>query len=377
LSEHFLDSNDMGLWYKSKAFAGILTKRPFVGPYFATVGDRYQCNYRCVFCEWFSPLVKKRRLQVGGSDYLSVDVYRKLVSQLSELGTKVILIGNIEEPFLDTALIEKIRYTKAYNLNCFVITNGSLITKENAEQLVDLRLDYLNVSLNAGAPQTYQKIHPTETEATYQRIVTMVSYIEKLKVEKQTLFPRIRLSMVVCNRNYPDIVKFVELAHKVGVKHVLIKRFISVTKEIIDELELTPKQEEETREYIQKAITFAKKHHINIDLEWTEWTGAQKLHTDEDLPCYFGWLFCVIDADGNLYPCCFQERTRDSLIGNINEADFKALWRSEKYQTFRKQSKNITARRQMGYLCTQPSCFYNNKQVYDALHNPFRLPHRK
>jgi radical SAM protein with 4Fe4S-binding SPASM domain len=378
LSEHFLDSKNMSLWYKAKAFAGILTTQTFVGPYFATVGDRYQCNYRCVFCEWFSPLVKKKRPQVSGLDYLSVDVYQKLVSQLSALGTKVILIGNIEEPFLDTTLIEKIRYTKANNLQCFVITNGSLLTPKNTEQLVDLGLDYLNISLNAGCPQTYPKIHTTETEATYHQIVAMVTHIEALKAAKHTPFPRIRLSMVVCNRNYQDILQFIEIAHRTGVKNVQIKRFISVTKEILDELELTPQQEEETKQYIQQALTIAKKHNIHLDMEWSEWTGAQKTPTEAHMPCYFGWLFCVIDADGNLYPCCFQERTPNALIGNIAETNFKTLWKSEKYQTFRKQSKNIAARRQLGYLCNQPSCFYNNKQVHDTIHNlHLRLSKRK
>lgn len=369
MSKRFFASKGMGFWYKVKAFVGILTKRPLVGPYFVTVGDRYQCNYQCIFCEWFSPLVKKKRSQVSGSDYLSVDVYKKLVGQLSVLGTKVILIGNIEEPFLDTELMEKIQYTKAHNLQCFIITNGSLLNEKNAEQIVDLKLDYLNVSLNAGSPETYPKIHTTETAGTYNRIVSMITHIEELKVKKQTPYPHIRLSMVVCNRNYQDITKFVELSYKIGVKSVLIKKFISVTKEIIEKLELTPRQEEETQQYIKEAIHFAKKHNINIDLEWSEWPSAQTTHIKENIPCYFGWLFCVIDANGNLYPCCFQERTPTSLIGNIKDKDFKSLWRSERYQSFRKQSKNIVARRKMGYMCNQPSCFYNNKQVYDTIHN--------
>lgn len=331
------------------------------------IGDRYQCNHRCIFCEWFSPLVKKKRPQVSSPDCLSVDVYRKLVGQLSALGTKVILIGNIEEPFLDSQLIEKIRFTKQRHLKCFVITNGSLLNRENVEEIVDLKLDYLNVSLNAGTPETYPRIHTTETEETFKRIVSMVSLIEKTKENKQTIFPHTRLSMVVCNRNYHDIVKFVGLAQEIGVKSVVIKRFISITKEIVDELEPTPIQEEETKRYLGEALEFARAHKISVDMEWSEWTSAQKTHVEDGMPCYYGWLFSVIDADGNVYPCCFQNRDPSSAIGNIKKVDFNALWLSEKYQHFRKQSKNIDARRQMGYLCNQPSCFFNNKQIYDTL----------
>jgi radical SAM protein with 4Fe4S-binding SPASM domain len=370
LSNHYLNPEGTGFSYKAKVLAGILSKKAFVGPYFVTIGDRYQCNHKCIFCEWFSPLIKKKRSQVINSSCLSMDVYQKLVGQLSSLGTKVILIGNIEEPFLDGQLIEKVRYTKERNLKCFVITNGSLLNEENAEQLVNLKLDYLNVSLNAGTSETYPLVHTSENEETFKRIISIISLIERMKENKKTVFPQIRLSFVVCNRNYHDIVKFVKLCYKIGVKTALIKRFIASTKEITDELELTPIQEQETKSYLVEAMDFAKKQNIHIDLEWSEWEKAKKPSFKKNIPCYYGWLFSVVDADGNVYPCCFQDRNPASAFGNINQEDFRTVWFSKKYQYFRRQSKNIKARKEMGYLCNQPSCYFNNKQVYDILHKP-------
>jgi radical SAM protein with 4Fe4S-binding SPASM domain len=371
LSEHFLNNKDTGLGYKTKVLAGILSKKAFAGPCFVAIGDRYQCNYRCIFCEWFSPLVKNKRAQVTGNDNVGLEDYRQLVAQLSKLGTKVIIIGNIEEPFLDKQLIEKIKYTKQHKLKCFVTTNGSLLNMENAEAIVDSGIDYLNISLNAATAETYPKIHTTETPETFDRIVKMVSLVEKIRKAKGTGSLRIRLSMVVCNRNYRDINKFVMLAQSIGVKSVLIKRFISITKEIVQELELTAEQEEETKRALIEATEFAKSQGIDFALEWSEWTNVQKTHVNENMPCYFGWLFSVIDADGNLYPCCFQNRSQVSVIGNIKQDNFQTLWQSAKYQQFRKQSKSIKDRREMGYLCNQPSCYFNNKQVNDILHRPY------
>ena len=114
---------DANFSYKSKVFAGILSRKAFVGPYFVAVGDRYRCNYRCIFCEWFSPLVKKVRNEVLSPGCMSMEDYRKVVRELGALGTKVILIGNIEEPFMDTQLLEKIEYAKQHNLGCFLLTN--------------------------------------------------------------------------------------------------------------------------------------------------------------------------------------------------------------------------------------------------------------
>ena len=49
LSEHFLNSRDIGFSYKSRVLAGILFKRALIGPYFVTIGDRYQCNHSMYF----------------------------------------------------------------------------------------------------------------------------------------------------------------------------------------------------------------------------------------------------------------------------------------------------------------------------------------
>jgi radical SAM protein with 4Fe4S-binding SPASM domain len=366
---------DAGFLYKLKILAGMLSGRAFVGPYIAVIGDRYRCNYRCIFCEWFSPIVKEARKETLSPDcYMDMDVYRGLVRELSALGTKIILIGNFEEPFMDSHLMEKIEYAKRYNIGCFLITNGSLINEETAEKIVDLKLDYLSVSVNAGTPEIYTLIHPTENEETFERIASMVALIEKLKEEKRTNFPRTRLSMVVCNRNYCDVANFVGLCQKLGVKNALIKRFITSSKEIAEELELTRGQEQETRKFLAEALKSAKEYGINVGVEWAEWTGSQKTQVYKNVPCYYGWLFSVIDADGNVYPCCFQNRQPSCVIGNIRKDNFSTIWFSKKYQHFRKEFKSIYGRRQMGYLCNQPSCFFNNKQVYDILHKPYLFP---
>jgi radical SAM protein with 4Fe4S-binding SPASM domain len=363
---------DIDFSYKTKAFLGILSKRAFAGPCIVVIASEYRCNQRCIFCKWFSPMAKVRNELASSNCIMNMDIYRGLVSELSLLGTKIILIGNNEEPFMDTQLLEKIECSKQYGLGCFVITNGSLLDEEKIEKLIDLKLDYLNVSLNAGTPQIYQQIHTTETAETFEKIVSMVSLIEKIKSKRQTNFPHTRLSMVVCNRNYRDIAKFVEVCQDTGVKNARIKRLISSSKEMAEKLELTPSQEEEAKNYMAEATKSAKKYCINLDMEWAEWTSAQKTEFKESLPCYYGWLFSVIDADGNVYPCCFQDNGASCSFGNIKEAGFGKVWFSKKYRDFRGQFKNIEQRRQMGYQCNQPACFFNNKQVYEILHKPYR-----
>jgi radical SAM protein with 4Fe4S-binding SPASM domain len=363
--------------YKSKVFAGMLLKRAFVGPYLVAIQGNYSCNYSCIFCEWFSPMIKDLRNEIRNPNcYINMDVYKGLVRELSILGTKLILIGDLE-PFMDPQLIEKIKYAKDYNLGVIIITNGSLLNKENAEQLVNLKTDYLNVSLNAGTPEIYPRIHVTETKKTFERITSTISFIEKLKEKNQTEFPHTRLSMVVCNRNYQDIVNFVKLCHETGVKNAHIKRLISPSKEIAEELELTPAQEKELKEYLVEALDFGKKHGVTVDLECEDWLCSRKTQFRlNDVPCYYGWLFSMVDADGSVYPCCFQNRSPSCTIGNIKNDSFTELWFSKKYQDFRKNCKNADNRKRRGYQCNNPSCVFNNEQIHKILEAPYLLPFR-
>lgn len=378
MSNPFLSLKDVDFWYKSKVFAGMLLKKACTGPYMVAIQGSYSCNYKCVFCEWFSPLLKKTNEKVNNSNgYMSMEVYQNLVTELSKLGTKIIIIGDLE-PFMDPLLIQKIEYAKQHNLAVMIITNGSFLTEEKVKQLVNLKLDYLNVSLNAGTAITYPRIHGTETEKTFERIVSIVSLVEKIKNEKGSSFPHTRLSMVVCNKNYHEIVKFVELCQQTGVKNAHLKRLIAPSsKEILTNLGLTPSQQKETERYLAEALSIGQKNGVEVSVEWADWTEHQKGQVEnEKMPCYYGWLFSIIDDDGNVYACCFQKGNQSCSLGNINENSFTKIWGSKKYQDFRKNHKNISERRKMGYQCNQTPCFFVNKQVSNILHKPYLLPFR-
>ncbi|MGF3555271.1 MAG: glycosyltransferase, partial [Thermoplasmatota archaeon] len=56
----------------------------------------------------------------------------------------------------------------------------------------------------------------------------------------------------------------------------------------------------------------------------------------DSMPCYIGWTFSRILADGNLIPCCKAHRFP---LGNLYEKRFKELWFSDKYNQFRIKAK--------------------------------------
>ena len=47
------------------------------------------------------------------------------------------------------------------------------------------------------------------------------------------------------------------------------------------------------------------------------------------------WSSCVITWDGLVVPCCFDKDAKHQL-GNLKTEDFKTVWKSNLYQSFRK-----------------------------------------
>jgi len=52
-------------------------------------------------------------------------------------------------------------------------------------------------------------------------------------------------------------------------------------------------------------------------------------------PCYIGYIFARILANGNIVPCC---RAVMYSMGNINKKSFKDIWFSEEYDKFRERA---------------------------------------
>ncbi|TAM43131.1 hypothetical protein EPN54_00635, partial [bacterium] len=58
----------------------------------------------------------------------------------------------------------------------------------------------------------------------------------------------------------------------------------------------------------------------------------------EETPCYSGWLFARIKADGNVTPCLKSHRLS---TGNINDSSFGEIWNSLPQQYFREKTRTL------------------------------------
>ncbi len=95
------------------------------------------CNLKCVHCY----------ASAGrGEGELSYEECVRIIDELSKFGVPLILFSG-GEPLMREDIIDVMGYAKGLGIKCVLSTNGTLITKDLAEQLSEV-VDYVGVSLD-------------------------------------------------------------------------------------------------------------------------------------------------------------------------------------------------------------------------------------
>jgi Radical SAM superfamily len=183
---------EVGVHFKQYAMVaagglGMTGGHALSGPLQAQIGINDPCNHRCVFC-WDHPPEDRenedttKRFGLERPGVMSLEQFKGIVDDLYKLGTRrVDLIGR-GEPLLNRAALEMIRYVKGRNMQLLLCTNASRLSESIAKGLVAAGVDRVNVSLNAGTPETYPHIHVTETPQNYLRVKRNLRYLSDCKV---------------------------------------------------------------------------------------------------------------------------------------------------------------------------------------------------
>lgn len=357
---------------KIKVASGIITGKVFTGPIEVSVDLTRKCTTDCVMCWYWSPLLKQKPSKEWVNQCIDYDSFLRLIKDFKKLRVKRIIFGGQGDPFLYPEIMKVVKTTKESGMEVCLITSGFYFNEEKIRKIVELKVDHIDVSIQAATAETYKKIHPTLKEGTFERIKNLLLLLSELKTKFNQKRPTITLIDAICNLNYQDTAKMVEFAREIRVENIGFKRVdvITETKEIL----LNDKQLEELKHLLKEAKEKAEKLGINTSIDFYEKYIAEGLTTGEytssyytKIPCYVGWLSSRILSDGSVIPCC---GCYEVPLGNIHNNSFKNIWNSNEYRRFRQQSMNIRKNPKLVQNCKCFSCidFEFNLGIYKNLH---------
>ena len=120
------------------------------------------CNLKCNFC-FHSDLEAIKRAGVSFG-YMSYELFVHIIDDMKRhwAGKKVkkLRLFKVGEPLLNPHVCEMVRYAKEANVaECIEITtNGTLLTHDLSQGLIDAGLDILNISINGINEKQYENV---------------------------------------------------------------------------------------------------------------------------------------------------------------------------------------------------------------------------
>lgn len=259
------------------------------------------CNFACHHCMFSARSAHPDMRNRVPDRMMDFKTYQRAVDEGAEHGLAALTHGVQCEPTMHPDIVKMVEYaSKKGVMDQRLGTNGSLLTTELCEQLVDAGLTKLEVSLDAFTEETYKKVRKGK-DAKFPKIIANIHNFLDVRAKKNTKFPVLRVSMVKMNINQHELEDFAEY-------------------------------------WKNYADFFSFQEPINYQMNLPN--SAVKFKEAEDkeaFRCDKAYLRMFMRYDGTLYPCfAINIPGFESFsLGNIYDTTMKDAWNHEHVQYLR------------------------------------------
>ncbi len=285
LAEGFIASDD-----EVNKAKYVLTKRKFGNKSLSLwIYTTMDCNFDCYYCY-------QNREAVYMSDEVADKTYKfceKLINELKPEELEVIFIGG--EPLLNVPIIEKMTelFKDQQQIKFSIITNGSLLNKENVELLLSHNVTHFQITLD-GPPEIHNQRRIYRNGAgSFDTILENLLYLLNNYEEKIDVNLRINID--------EENINYLKNLLKILKENKLNGRLILTIGDTIGQ-NSKPILYQQIIEFYKYAVSegFA----IMITETSVCWMGSERL-----------FLFA---ADGKIYKCTSLVGQEKYSVGNVN-----------------------------------------------------------
>lgn len=357
---------------------GWTNDRPPAGPLYADISISDPCNHRCVMCHFHPPGKSTPLSQFGGRQpgMMDLETFRKVTEDLYRLGTREVDLVGRGEPLLNPLAVEMVTHAKNRGFRVKMISNGSRLTAERAQGLADAGLDLFQVSLNVARPDTYPRIHVSESPAAFLAVKARLKELIAARSRNRDAKPSVTLSFAIGSINYAELVEMVETIAEIGADAGHFQHWLPVT----ESAESTALSDAEYEELVTKLVPAAAARAAALGLStnlhaFAAAPPSYRLDREETgpgvVPCYIGSYFTAILSNGSVMPCCQTEKA----IGSLTDEGFEAIWRGKAYAEFRRAGRNLPTPSPALATCQCDRCYFrpHNIAVHNMLHPLSRI----
>jgi radical SAM protein with 4Fe4S-binding SPASM domain len=333
------------------AFPGLVLRMPDIrgaygAPLVAHLGLTLACNYACAHC--YSSSGKR------ADNELSLEDIQGLIDRLAEAGCMKLVLGG-GEPFLRDDLAAVIRYADGKGVDCFVHTNGSVLTQQRLEALAACPPAGLAVSMDGPDAETNDEIRGAHA---FERT------LKGLQALQQHYPPGFNISVTITPKNVRFAPRMVELAHQAGAK-VLLLRPAYPAGEAARAAALMCSRDDFARA-IDLARVRAKQLGVKVDAPHPHEQGVPDF---DGFGCVAARIVMGIDPQGKVTPCLNLPSSFSA--GDARTDSIEKLWRAGKgFVAVRGQTPNSQCQSCKHYETCRGGCRVRSLFAGNGLNGP-------
>lgn len=285
-----------------------------------TRDGKWHCNQKCLHC-YAAGQAQAEVEELSTSDWKRViDICRKIgIPQLTFTGG---------EPTMREDLPELIYYARWFvtRLN----TNGVKLTKELCQQLYNVSLDSVQITLYSADEMEHNTlVGANNFKSTVEGINNAI---------EAGLNISINTPLCKVNANYLNTLKFL---NELGVKYVSCSGLIVTGNACQQESKCTQLSEKELYTILKEATLYCVEQHIEISFTSPGWVSDDRLELlGLAIPTCGACLSnMAIAPNGGVVPC--QSWLSEETLGNILEQPWSHIWNSPRCKAIREYSSSM------------------------------------
>ena len=286
-------------------------------PYSLIAELSYQCPLHCPYCS--------NPVDIGGEKYrreLDTEDWIRTFGQARGLGVlQLALTGG--EPMLRRDLVELCAAARDAGLYSSLITAGTLLTRESAQELKAAGLDHVQISI--------QSPNPGEND----RIAGNRSFEKKVaaaRTARELDFP-LTINCVLHRQNLDRIDELFDLTLELGAQRLELANTQYYGWAVVNQEALMPSVEQ-LRRGEEAVARFRERVGPRVDVLWV----LPDMYEDLPKPCMGGWgrTAIVVAPNGDVLPCQAASTIPGLEFANVREHPLEWIWNeSDAFTRFR------------------------------------------
>ena len=358
---------------EKQALLSAIGGGPLPAPRVVEISWQDRCNIDCFFCS-------TSEMRAGNFELPAARLLA-LFDEMRDFGARAVRLTGGGEPLFrkDAAhLIEEIGRRGMRVTD--VTTNAVLLTEPVLRALYATGCDEIHISINTAEAGSYAEMMQTSAR-NFDRVVENVQRAARIKREtgSDTV---LKLQFLIYRDNYRQIPRMHELFLESGADRFWfnglypVRPMPSMTDAEIDEMlslyedviardlfesfagfsfwerSISDRIAEATRRALARS-PLPRRLQARARRAWRGEGPSRRLEMLHEF-CLVGWYSTVVNANGDVLPCCILQDRRSAVLGNVHRATLTEIWTGEPYRRFREELRTIMATR--GTAAVEGAC---------------------